>query len=205
MKIRTLALVVAGLSMAVPIVRSQVGRPPVEALARVGTINVQAAIAGTAEGKQDAAQMQSQFASRTAELQNMEKQIQDIKNRIISGQTTLNDDEKYRLQQQGDRLTRTFQRRQQDFQEDLNDAQQDVVQSIGRRMIATLDKYSKENGYWVVVDTSSQQTPIVYGAPEVDVTQEIIRLYDQTYPAKAAAAQPSTRPAPKSAQPAAKP
>jgi outer membrane protein len=205
MKIRTLVLVFAGL-LIVPIVWSQVGHPSVQALAKVGTINVQAAIAGTAEGKQDGAELQSQFASRSAELQNMQKQIEDLRARVINGQTTLSDEEKLRLQQQGDRLARTFQRRQQDFQEDLNDAQQDLVQNIGRKMLTVLDKYSKENGYSVVVDTSSQQTPVVYGAPEVDVTQEIIRLYDLAYPSKASTAQPGGRPAaPRPAQPAPKP
>ena len=64
---------------------------------------------------------------------------------------------------------------------------------IGRKMIDILDKYSKENGYSVVLDTSAQNTPVIYAANTVDVTQDIIKLYDQSYPVKnAAAARPST-------------
>src|SRR6516162_11960019 len=169
---------------------------------KVGVINIQAAIAGTAEGKQAAAELQSQFAPRTTELQNYQKQGQDLTARLQNGQTTLSDEEKARLQRQLDQLNRTFQRKQQEFQEDTNDAQQDVVNRIGRKMIDVLDKYAKEQNYSVILDESSQQTPVIYAANQVDVTQDIIRLYDQAYPVKNAtsaspgAIKPKPRPAP---------
>jgi outer membrane protein len=156
--------------------------PP--AAAKVGVINIQVAITNTAEGKQAAAELQSQFAPRQTDLDNMRKQIEDIEVRARTGQTTLSDDEKARLAREHDQLTRSFQRKQQDSQDDFTEAQREVVDRIGRKMIDVLDKYSKENGYYVVLDTSSQNTPVVYAANQVDVTQEIIRLYDQNYPVK---------------------
>jgi outer membrane OmpH-like protein len=63
-----------------------------------------------------------------------------------------------------------------------------------------IDKYSKENGYSVVFDISAQNTPVVYAANQNDITQDIVRLFDQAYPVKAAA---TPRPAaPKPAAPA---
>ena len=76
-------------------------------------------------------------------------------------------------------------------------------------MIDVIDKYSKENNYSVILDESSQQTPVIYAANQIDVTQDIIRLYDQSYPVKnatassGAAPKPAPRPAP--ATPASKP
>jgi hypothetical protein len=46
----------------------------------------------------------------------------------------------------------------------------------------------------VIFDTSAQNTPVVYAANQIDVTQEIIRLYDQNYPVKAGAAKSSAPP-----------
>jgi len=202
MKIRA-AVSALAILLATPAVWSQAGNAGAQAPAmKVGVINIQAAIASTAEGKQAAAELQSQFAPRTAELQNLQKQGQDTNSRLQSGQTTLSDEEKARLQRQLDQLNRTFQRKQQEFQEDTNDAQQDVVNRIGRKMIDVLDKYSKDNGYAIILDESSQQTPVIYAANQIDVTQDIIRLYDQSYPVKAttsstpAAPKPAPRPAP---------
>ena len=106
-------------------------------------------------------------------------------------------------------MTRQFQRKQDDLNEDVNAAQSDVVDNIGRKMLDVLDRYARENGYTLVLDTSAQGTPVVYSSSQIDVTQEIIRLYDQTYPIKAGAdgsssAAPGKPPAPR-AQPSAQP
>src|SRR5579862_7906189 len=171
---------------------------------KVGVINMQAAITSTAEGKQAGAQLQSQFAPRQAELQNMQKQIEDDQSRLRTGQSTLSDEEQARLTREYTVLTRTLQRKSQEDQDDFNDAQQDLVNRIGRKMVEVLDKYAKDGGYAVVLDSSSQQTPIIYEANQIDITQDIIRLYDQAYPVKttSSAAPSSTRPAtPKPATP----
>lgn len=199
MKIRAVVTVVAGLLMT-PAVWAQAA-PAAQAGGKVGVINIQAAIASSAEGKQAAAELQSQFAPRMNELQNLQKQIEELRNRLQTGQSTLSDEEKARLTREGDQSTRTYQRKQQELQDDTNEAQQDVVNRIGRKLVDILNKYSKENGYSIVLDDSSQQTPVIYAANQIDVTQDIIRLYDQSYPVKNATGAPATpratpRPAP---------
>jgi hypothetical protein len=58
-----------------------------------------------------------------------------------------------------------------------------------------LDRYARENGFSVVQDTSGQNSPILYASNQVDVTQDIIRLYDQAYPVKTGAAPAAPKPA----------
>jgi outer membrane protein len=175
----------------VPAIWSQVGSSGAPAPSKVGTISLQAAIVNTAEGKQASAELQTQFAARSTELQNLQKQIKDIQAKLQSSQQVLSEGESGRLQREAERLTSTLQRKQQYFQEDLNAAQQDIMNNIGRKLADVLGKYSKENGYSVILDTSSQQTPVVYGVPQLDVTEEITKLYDQSHPAKST---PTTTP-----------
>lgn len=166
---------------------------------KLGVINVRQAIVTTAEGKQASAELQSQFASRQNELENMNKQINDLRQRLSAGNATLSDDEKARLTRQGETLARQLQRKQDEYQEDVNAAQSEVIDRIGRKMLDVLDRYARENGYSAVLDTSQQNTPILYASSQIDVTQEIVKLYDQAYPIKGAAAAPAkpaaTRPA----------
>jgi len=203
MRIRLAALALAA-SLAGPAVWAQSGGAAAPTLTKVGVINVQVAITSTSEGKQAAAELQSQFAPRQSDLDGLRRQIEDIQTRLRTGASTLSDDEKARLSREGDQLSRQFQRKQQDSQDDFNEAQREVVDRIGRKMIDVLDKYSKENGYGVIFDTSAQNTPVVYAANQIDVTQEIIRLYDQNYPVKAGATKsaPPKAAAPKPATPA---
>ena len=152
---------------------------------KIAILNVRQAIVTTVEGKQASAQLQSQFASQQSDLQNMQKQIQELQNRIANSHGTLSDDEQARLQRQGELLTRQFQRKQDDLNEAVNAAQSDVIDNIGRKMLDVLDRYARESGYTAVFDTSAQGSPVVYGSSQIDITQEIVRLYDQAYPVKA--------------------
>lgn len=192
MNMRSFSIGVIALPL-VPAIWSQVGSTGAPAPSKVGTISLQAAIVNTAEGKQASAELQTQFAARSTELQNLQKQIKDIQAKLQSRQQVLSEGESGRLQREAERLTGTLQRKQQYFQEDLNAAQQDMMNNIGPKLAEVLSKYSKENGYSVILDTSSQQTPVVYGAPQVDVTEEITKLYDQSHPAKST---PTTTPKP---------
>jgi outer membrane protein len=155
---------------------------------KVGALNMEAAITSTQEGKQAANELTAKFAPRQTELQNLQKQIQDITTRLQTTSNTLSDEEKYRLSRENESLNRTLQRKQQEARDDYQDAQQDLINTLGRKLMTVLDKYSKENGFAVVFDTSSQQTPVIYEAREIDITQDIIKLYDQNYPVKSAAA-----------------
>src|SRR5215475_238111 len=158
---------------------------------KVGVLNVRQAIASTAEGKQASTELQGQFTSRQTELENMNKQINDIRQRLQTGQGKLSEEEAARLQRQGETQARQLQRKQDEYQEDVNAAQAEVFDRIGRKMVDVLDRYARENGLVVVLDSSAQNTPVLFVSPNIDITQEIVRLYDNAYPVKGGAATPA--------------
>ena len=172
--------------------------PAADAGHKVGTLNVRQAIVSTAEGKQASAELQSQFNPRQTELENIGKQIEDARTR--GRQPTISDDERNRLARQIDAWTRQYQRKQQDLQEDIEGAQNEVIQTIGGKMIEVLNRYARENGYSLVLDVSANTTPVLFAAPAVDVTQDIIRLYDQAHPLRTGAAPAPAQPRPQPGQ-----
>ncbi|HEV2298463.1 MAG TPA: OmpH family outer membrane protein [Candidatus Acidoferrales bacterium] len=193
-------IVLAGLAtlLAAPALWAQTGATAAApAPSKVAVISLQAAILGTAEGKLASQELRAQFAPRQTDLQNLQKQIEDIQRRAQAGTTTLSDEEKARLSQEYAALSRRYQREQQDLTDDGNDAQQSAVNKIGQKMMTVLDKFAKTNGYGVVIDESAQNTPVVYAANQADITQQIIKLYDDAYPVKAATPAPAKPAAPK--------
>ena len=202
MVFHTAALAVAGF-MSTGAVWAQAA--PAAGANKVGVINVRQAIVTTGEGKVASAELQSQFASRQAELETLNKQINDLRQRLATGGDKLSDDEKTRLTRQGELLARQLQRKNEEYQEDVNAAQGEVIDKIGRKMVDVLERYSRENGYAAVFDTSGQNSPILYFSTQNDVTQDLIKLYDQAYPVKAGATPPPAKPAAKPATPAPKP
>ena len=75
--------------------------------------------------------------------------------------------------------------------------------------MAVIDKYAKDNGYALILDVSNPQTPVVFAASSIDITREVIDLYDKNAPAATtsaapAPAKPAAPAAPKPAAPATK-
>jgi outer membrane protein len=161
---------------------------------KIGSINIRQAIVTTAEGKQASAELQSQFASQQNELEALNKQINDLRQQLAANATTWGDDQKARVSAQGQRLTAKFDRQNTALQEDVNAAQSEVVDRIGRKMMDVIERYARENGYVAVFEYPAQNTSVVYASTNIDITAEIIKLYDQAYPAKGGAA-PATKPA----------
>ncbi len=183
LKMRFVVPVFAALALS-SIAAAQTASKAADVPAKVGVIDFQGAIAGTAEGKKDAAQLQGEFAPRQNELAGISKQIDDLNTKLRTGQNTLSDDEKARIQTQINQLTQSGQRKQQDLSDDMNAREQDFVQEIGSKMVQVVDKYAKENGYSVIIDGGSQSSTVVWAAPQVNITEPIISLYDSTYPVK---------------------
>jgi len=174
---------------------------------KVGVLNVRQAIVATSEGKQASAELQGQFTSRQTELENLNKQLADISQRLQANGDKLSPEEANRLQRQGEALQKQLTRKKEDYQEDVNSSQQEVIDRIGRKMMDVLDRYARENAYVAIFDSSAQGAPI-YVSNGIDVTADIVKLYDQAYPAKASAttAKPAaSKPASTTTKPASTP
>jgi len=168
------------------------GSAPAAAM-KIALLNVRGAIVATAEGKQASAQMQSQFAPQQTELENLQKQIQDLQTQLANGARTLSEEEKARLQRRGQLLVSQSQRKQDDLNESVNVAQQEIFESIGAKLGDVVDKFGRDNSYSLILDVSAQGSPVVYNAMQLDVTNDVVRLYDQAHPLRAAApAAPAT-------------
>jgi outer membrane protein len=190
--------------------RAQSSPPPAAAagaVPKMAIVDIRAAMLSTAEGKQMAAEIQSQFSAKQAELENMRKSLEDVQTRLTNGRQTLGDEERIRLERQGQRLQQQLQRKQEEYQQDFNDAQQDAIDKLGRKMGDVISRYARENGYLIIMDA---QVCNIYCSNQLDVTQDIIRLYDQANPVKnaapaaahpAAGARPATNPPPAKPKP----
>ena len=191
-KMFQIAIVAAACAFGASGLRAQSTAPGSATGTKIGVINVRQAIASTSEGKQAGAELQSQFAPRQNELEGLNKQINDLRQRMDASSGKLSQDEQVRLQREGETKARQLQRKQDEYQEDVNAAQAEVFDRVGRKMIDVLDRYARENGYVAILDTSAQNTPILFASTNIDVTQDIVKLYDAAYPVKGGGAPAAT-------------
>ena len=162
---------------------------------KVGVIHFEGAISSTQQGTKALGDLQTRYEPKRKELERRQTELTSKRDLLAKGATTMSDDAKAKLTQDIDQATRALSR-------DLDDAQNDyqvdvnrVLQDFYPRIKAILDKYAKDNGYSVILDIGSEQTPVVYMADSIDMTNDIVVLFDKANPlAGGAAVTPPAKP-----------
>lgn len=163
---------------------------------KIGIINIQAAIIGTREGQAAAKDLEAKSAPRKRELEKLQVEINGLKDKLGKLSSVGSDDQKSSLMRDIDAKTKSFNRQVEDAQAELDQEQGRLLNELGGKVLAVLDKYAKDNGFAIVLDVSAQNTPVMFAANGIDVTQEVVALYDKNAPgASSAAPAPSAAPA----------
>jgi Skp family chaperone for outer membrane proteins len=106
------------------------------------------------------------------------------------------------LQRQIQAKTRNLQRDVQDYQDEQNAEEQKVLADLEERMKAVISKFAVDNGISLILNVAPENTPVLYIATSLDITQAVIDAYDKAAPPRATApktpaAKPPAAPAPK--------
>ena len=186
--------------------QAQTGAPPQTAPpAKIGIIAFQNAIISTKDGQKAAADLTAKFGPKKGELEKKQSTISQLQDQLRKGTNTMSEEAKQKLMREIDQTTKSLNRDTEDAQAELDQEQNRIMQELGQRIQAVMDKYARDNGYAVILDVSSQQTPVLYAASGIDITQDIIALYDKNSPSANAPAKPATPPPAAAAKPAAAP
>ena len=148
---------------------------------KVGTINIQDAIFGSNEGRRDMEALQKKFEPKQAELKNANDELEALKKQLTTQGDKLNEEAAANLKKQIDAKQKTFDRNVQDAQEEISNQQQEIASRILSKMAPMIVKYSQENGFTLMVDTSKPwpQSPVLWwNADAVDITKAVIDSYN---------------------------
>jgi len=174
---------------------------------KVGVIAIQQAIVSTKDGQKAAADLDAKTAPKKKAIEEKQNNITSLQDQLNKGQNTLSEATKAELYKNIESKKKSLQRDIEDAQAELDQDQQKVLQGLGAKIMAVIEKYARDHGFTMVVDVSSPQSPILYASPSIDITKEIIELYDQSSAAMGASAPakpgaPAPAAAPKAPAPA---
>ena len=158
---------------------------------KVAVINVQSAIVSTKDGQKAAADLETKYGPRRKQVDARQSELSSLRDQLQKGQNTLSDAAKNELYKNIDQKTKALNRDMEDAQAELQQDQERLIADLSQKIQVVLDKYARDNGYALVLDVSSQQTPVVYASNTIDITKDIVDLYDKS----SAAMAPSTAPA----------
>ena len=159
---------------------------------KVGVLHVARAIFESEEGKTAMADLQKKVDAKQEEFTKQQKEIQDLQAQIQRQGATLNQEAQAALGRNLGNKQISFQRATEDAQKEFNQLRQDIFNRIGRKIAAEVQKYATENNFYLILDSSSQNSQVLFNTSSVDITTDIIKRFNlsQTTPSTPAAAPP---------------
>ena len=175
---------------------------------KIGIINIKGAIVACNEGQRDFEALQKRFDPKNAELKSRNDEIESLKKQLQTQGDKMNEDARSALVRQIDQKQTALKRFVEDTQNDMQAQENEIGKNIGGKLMKTLDKFARDNGYALIMDYSNEASSVLWVGQGVDITQEVVTAYNTESgvapPARTAAAPsaPSaTKPAPKPATP----
>lgn len=176
---------------------------------KFAVIDMQSALISTRDGQKAVAELKAKFSPKEQEFQKRQADLAAKQEQYRKTENTISEEAKATLARDIDAMTKNLQRDTDDARQDVDQEQQRVLNVLGQKMMQVLQKYASEKGLTMVFDVSGQPNNVLFASNTIDITREIISLYDSAGPASAPAARaPATTtstpaPAPKRPAPAA--
>jgi len=171
-RVRTIAplvilfiLVVAGVSYA-------------QQASKIAVINSQKAFETSVEGKRVLGQMQDRENKIKADLQKLDDSIRLLENKLSTGRLTMTNEALLGIQSDIEKKTTERKRYEEDAAREAQQFSATLANKLRVEMVTIIENLAKERGLELVLDV--QQSGVVTFSPTVDITDEVIRRYDQS-------------------------
>ena len=155
---------------------------PAMAQQKIGVVQVQSAIVGTKEGQKAAGDLETRMSPKRKELEGKQAELRTLQESLQKGGSVMNEQARAELARKIDSKNKDYQRSLEDAQAEFQAEQDKLLNDLGAKLMAVINKYAKDNGYSLVIDVSNPQTPVMYASETIDITKDIIDLYDKNVP-----------------------
>ncbi len=147
---------------------------------KMGVISMQGAIVGTKDGQKASQTLEGKFGPKKKDFDSRNSDITQLEDQLKKGGTLMSEEKRTQMERDIDEKKRRLQRDVQDAQQEMQDEQQTLLSGLASRLQAVVEKYAKDNGYTMILDVSNPNTPVLYASSGIDITQDVISLYDKT-------------------------
>jgi outer membrane protein len=145
---------------------------------KIAIINSQKAFETSLEGKKALGQLQDRENKIKSDIQKMDDAIRLLENRMNTGRLTMTNEALIALQADIDKKSTERKRYEEDAARDAQQLSANLIQKIRVEMVTIIENLAKERGLELVLDTAT--SGVVTANPAIDITDEIVRRYDQS-------------------------
>jgi len=147
---------------------------------KVGFVDSNRAGVSTDEGKAEFQKINDWLKKNEDQFQELRKQLEDKQTQYRNQQNILADDKKEELLRDIDRIDTEIKRRTEDVKKDYAKRLDEFGKKMDKKITPLFNKFAQENNYSMILYLNPQV--IAYFNPDMDVTEQIIKLYNQAFP-----------------------
>ena len=144
---------------------------------RIGYVDVQRVIVRSVAGVAAREQLEKDKVVMQKDVDNRKIEVDKLREEMEKKGLVLSAESRREKEETLQRKVRDLRRLAEDLEKELQKKEQQATQRILQELTGIIEKMGKERGFLLIVERRSGG--VIYGDPEGDVTDEVIKLYDQ--------------------------
>jgi len=169
---------------------------------KIGVINVERLVQESALGKEAFNRVKKLNDAKKDEGDKLQKELRDMEQKLADQGSSMADDKRETLQKSYQEKAIAFKRFQDDANRDLEAAQKKELGELERRVFPVINQVGKEKGFTLIFNKF--QSGLVFADDAVDITDDVLKVFNTTVSMPAPAAAKPEGAAAKGASPAAR-
>lgn len=137
---------------------------------KIGYINTTRITAESAPAKAAQAKLEQEFSKRQKELTEQQATLKAMSEKFTRDEPTLSDTQRAARQKEFQELGRDFQRKQREFQEDLNGRRNEELQAVLDKATKAVKQVAEAEKYDLVIQE------VVYTNSKHDITEKVLKI-----------------------------
>ncbi|HEY6908923.1 MAG TPA: OmpH family outer membrane protein [Myxococcales bacterium] len=159
---------------------------------KIGYVDVQRAVQEVEEGKAARTRLQHELQQKQADIAKKRAELEKMKADYDKQAPVLSEDAKRKRQEDLQKAFVDAQNAAGQMQEELSGKEQEAMQGISKRLLQIVAEVSERENFNFVIDKAA----LLYAPAASDVTNEVVRRYNERFGGAAAKASPEKKPAP---------
>lgn len=149
-----------------------------EGATKIAVIAFQAAVGQTNEFQRNFADLQKKYEPKRQQLKSLSDEVDSKTKALQTEGDKLSDAERASRAKEIDDKKKQLDRSAEDAQNDFQQEMQELYTSTAQKVYDIMSTVAQQNGYTLVLDTTSQQTPVLFAVPANDITKQVIDAYN---------------------------
>jgi len=145
--------------------------------ARIGYIDLARVLARSAAGVAAREQLEREKAAMQKEMDVKRVELDKLRDELEKKGSLMTAEARRDREETMERKRRDATRLADDFQRELGRKEQQLAQKVLQDISGVIERVGKQKGYYLVLERG--RAGVLYSAPEADLTDDIIKAYDQ--------------------------